>query len=1323
MRWLNNNLRITYKLTFSYLIIALGVVLTGVFLLKDVQHLEETSNEMASKHFKAIKLLTHIAEAYPMTLSKTRDILLTENSSQKEIYRSQVQAYEQDILQWSRELEQYLTAENERKIYESYIKTLDDFKVRRIEVLRLAIEENKQAEAVAVLYGQLQDKSEKLKEIIDKLIDTKEKVAEKVQQDTQNTVRATFIKGGLGAGFILLLTFFMPFVVNYHISRPIMRLEEKAACIAVGDLNKDKVVNEARKDEIGRVSKSLTLISENLDSLVQQAEEIAQGNYETKVNIRSEKDELGESIAKMTDSLRDQNWLKEGMHKLNQLLSGHFTAREVSQRTISFLGEFLEVGCGVFYVYEEKDKMLRLYSSYAFVERDRLSTEFKMGEGIVGQVALERKPILLKNIQEQQLEINSGTVSRKPLNTYAFPLVYEGELCAVVELASHEAFTPLKKRLIQEASETMASHIYSTLQSERIQVLFESAQQAKKEAQLKAKEAEEANEELKKQQVKLQQQAEELQQQTEEMQQQSEELQQSNEELQQQQEQLEIQREELQKRNEDLMYAQHELEEKAAELTRASKYKSEFLANMSHELRTPLNSIILLSDMLRRNTGKGLSVKDVQKATIIYQSGNDLLTLINDILDISKIEAGRMVVNIYHFHTRELVDQLQALFEEVAKQKGLEFHIVDELNCELYNDRDKIAQVLKNFLSNAFKFTKQGSVTLKLADSGDPKLPVKISVIDTGIGIPEAKQKIIFEAFQQVDGSVSREFGGTGLGLSIAREMSALLGGEVNLSSEDGKGSEFFVQIPYENHLSEEKIQNRQVEVNFEDKDGNTHKVKAVEQPISRTLANIKTQSTSKPHIKPRLSYIEIDDDRDHINDGDALVLIVEDNIDYANSLAEISRNIGFKAIIATQGKQVLKDIKKFNPVGILLDLNLPDINGAKLLEQIKQKPEFRHIPVSIVSANDRNLELLEKGAIGYLQKPVEANHVKETVMKLAGISSRKTKHLLIVEDNEVQQEFLLDLFNQEGVVCKGVYSEEEARVALKEDQYDAIIADLNLAGGSGLGLCRYLKEQNIDLPVIIYTGKDLTPQEKEELRLYAVGIIIKHPEAHKELIEKARIFLHKVYQERPNTTAQNKAKDKSFPLDTQTHNKKTKGADAKSITIKEQKNTAEATQVKKHKAETNNVSIAKESPEALSGNLEAFLEEGEGSDLLAGKNILIVDDDIRNVFVITSALENHEAEIHEALNGKEALDVLAEENIDIILMDIMMPVMDGYETMRAIRADENLKHIPIIAVTAKALKEDRDKCIEAGADEYLTKPVDYNLLLKMIESQLRKVQ
>jgi CheY-like chemotaxis protein/HAMP domain-containing protein len=1268
------------------------VVWVGYLGLQDIEELKHSAEVMYEKHLAGVRSLSKISETYLRTLVKTESsILLSDQSSQANISRT-----DNEIDIFSYKLERTLVSDEEKLVFERYKVELDKFQEIEQKIIKTLSEKNDKGVALAILLNQFQPQAQKLQMVIDLLVQTKEKSAKQEQTKNKETVDQAYDN----LRNLLLLTVFFTilsaFYLNRRISSRLALLQAKAAKIARGDFDA-QIKGKQSRDEIGVVIHHFNQIILSLNKTLLQADAIVRGDYSRQVRVKSKQDKLGIALNSMRHVLKDRNWLKIGNTELATLLSGHFTLQEITNKIIQFLGRFLEAGSGVLYIYDEKNEKLKLYSSFAYTQRDNLSNEFALGEGVVGQVAFEKKAIWLKNVPNDTNNITSGTVSKKPVTIFAFPLIYEDGLCGVIELSFLNEFVPLKKDLIEEVNEVLASHIYSAIQSEQIQLLLETTESAKKEATQKAKEMAVANIKLKEQQQRMQNQAEELQQQAEEMQQQSEELLQTNEQLQMQKAQMEVQSLDLQERNITMTKIQSELEVKADDLERASKYKSEFLANMSHELRTPLNSIILLSDMLRRSTKGNLTEKEKQKARVIYQSGNDLLSLINDILDISKIEAGKMVVNVHHFHTSELQHEMSGLFEEVANQKGLKFKVVDELKTELVNDKDKIKQVLKNFLSNAFKFTKQGTVTLRLSQSNDKNLPVKIAVEDTGVGIPLEKPKIIFEAFQQADGSVSREFGGTGLGLSISREMSRLLGGIVDLTSKEGQGSEFFMHLPTKN-TSSEHIESENVEFNYAPKTEKKAEKKSEKKPknASYVKGEEKMRKAVRSYAK-KAGQLEVLDDRDGLVWGDKVVLIVEDNIDYANSLAEIARNEDMKAIISTTGKEALEFIGNHDPLVVLLDLGLPDIDGEQVLTKLKETLAYRHIPICVVSARDKNIRLLEKGVTDYLQKPVESSDIRNAILNLMRISDKYPKDLLIVEDNQIQREAIMELINSQGVKCTGVANEQDAYTELGTGNYDAVIADLGLKDGSGLNVCRFVKEQKIKIPVIVYTGKDLSEEEKRELRLYSVSIIIKDADSHLLLLDKVKLFLHQISSERIKP----KAKQKEL------------------IEIKHQNSKSEfsiKTEVSPKKKVVN-TDLENQLETLAQGN---HSEQDEEDIDLSSQNILIVDDDIRNVFVITSALENHNANILEASNGQEALDILAEDKVDLILMDIMMPVMDGYQAIKEIRKNDKIKDIPIIAVTAKALKEDRQKCIDAGADDYITKPVNYQELLNRIKMQLK---
>ena len=1007
--------------------------------------------------------------------------------------------------------------------------------------------------------------------------------------------------------------------------------------VAAGDL-RGNVTPLSEQDVLNHSFKKMIAY---LQGIAAVTERVSEKDLHAQVVPKSDADVLSLSLAKMVTNLRammteieQQSWLKDGISQLSMELSGDVALKDVCQKAMSFVAHYVKAGSGALYAYNNLEGTLRLLGAFAFTERSKLSNVYRLGEGVVGQVALERAPILLKHQARQDALISTGTVSYAAAQTYTFPLLYENTLYGVIELAAAQPFEAHAQNFLNEANRVIATVLFSTQQREKVQELLTVAQQAQQAAEVAAQEAEQAKEEAQEQAREVRQANARLEEQQQKLQQQSEELQQVNSHLEEQQQQLHQQSEELRQQNDTLNKAKGELDHRAKELELASKYKSEFLANMSHELRTPLNSIILLSKMLSKNERTHLDEKEVKQVSVINQAGEELLRLINDILDLSKIEAGKMTVNITEFSVRELFQTFKDLFHSIANEKGLEFIVREDIDAILKTDRDKLSQIIRNLLSNAFKFTKQGSVTLAASIHPARKDTILIAVSDTGVGIPKEKQMIVFEAFQQADGSISREFGGTGLGLSIAREYAKLLQGSLALESEVGKGTTFTITLPV---LLKELAT-------------------SAPQPKPEPAAP-KPQPMPAPVVTFSASS-SVDDDRQHLQPGDKVILIVEDNADLAQSTMDVTKEMGFKVLVALTGRDGLELAAKYRPTGILLDLVLPDINGMEVLRELKSTRELRHIPVHIFSSKERDNSYRTFGAVGYYQKPVNEIDIQHAVENLMTISEKFPKRLLVVEDDQSQREAIQEfLGNTDEVKITGVSSQNEAIQEIETGEYDAAIIDLGLKDGNGYDICRYIKERHVKLPVIIYTGRELTEEQERELRKYTDSIIIKTAKSYERLSDETALFLHQMYHGEHEAAPRHAA---PRPLETQ------------------------------------------------------------GS--LVGKKILIVDDDVKNVFVLASALENHGATVVDAKNGQAAIDRLHQEpDIDIVLMDVMMPVMDGYTAMRLIRKDEQLKHLPIIALTAKALKEDRQKCIQAGADDYLSKPVDYDGLIRLVKAWIEK--
>ncbi|MDE3091167.1 MAG: response regulator, partial [Chloroflexota bacterium] len=700
---------------------------------------------------------------------------------------------------------------------------------------------------------------------------------------------------------------------------------------------------------------------------------------------------------------------------------------------------------------------------------------------------------------------------------------------------------------------------------------------------------------------------------------------------------------EVERKNLEVEQAKQALEEKAEQLALTSKYKSEFLSNMSHELRTPLNSLLILSKQLTDNPEGNLTNKQVEYSRTIHASGNDLLSLINDILDLSKIESGTVTLDLGDVSLVEFRNQMERTFRHVAGDKGLEFviEIAKTLPATIVTDSKRLQQVLKNLLSNAFKFTEKGKVELSMdyATSGwsaDHKnlnraaRVVAFTVTDTGIGIPAEKQKIIFEAFQQADGTTSRKYGGTGLGLAISREIANLLGGELRLiRSVPGQGSTFALFVPISEGGSRA-----------------AEKPEAVAPPSE--IQNPKPESGSEV----RLSQTAIADDRAFIAEGDHVLLIVEDDINFAGILLETAHAKGFKCVVATRGDAAFKLVREFKPHAITLDLLLPDVDGWTLLDRFKKDPETRHIPVHIISVESARELGLKRGAFAFLEKPVSKAMLDESFARLLSFVEAKQRDLLIVEDDDTERQRIVELIGNGDVRVTAVGAADEALTALKRQHFDCMVLDLRLPGKSGLELLEEMQKEGSlrDLPVIVYTGKDLTKKEETQLEKWTKRTVMKDVRSPERLLDETALFLHRVTANLPESKQQ--MIQRLYQADT----------------------------------------------------------------ALTGKKILIVDDDIRNIFALTTVLERHNIEIFSAENGKMAIDLLQKTSgIDAALMDIMMPEMDGYETMRAIRKLGKFKNLPIIALTAKAMKGDREKCIEAGASDYIAKPVDTEQLLSLL--------
>ena len=1061
----------------------------------------------------------------------------------------------------------------------------------------------------------------------------------------------------------ILIQLFLSRLLTSSITLPLQKVVQASNAIAEGDLAVELPATSG--DEIGELSRATELLVEANSSLSQAADAIGQGHYDVAVVVRGEKDILGNAIERMKNNLmkmdeenKRQDWFKTGQADLANKMRGDQTVVDLSRNVINYLAVYLNAKVGAIYLKDEAD-VLKLSGSYAYKKRKNISSEFKIGEGLVGQAALEKQSIVLSEVPDDYIKITSGLGDSTPLNIMVIPLIYDEKISGVIELGSFHLFTDIELQFVEQASENIAISFQSAISRLRVRELLEETQSQAEELQAQQEELRVTNEELQSQQEELrvaneelEEQADNLKKSEEMLKKQQEDLQQSNTELEKQTIILTERQTEIENKNTELERARKEIEKKAAELEITSKYKSEFLANMSHELRTPMNSIQILSRLLFENKENNLTEKQVNFARTIHSSGSDLLELINEILDLSKIEAGKMVLNLEKMSLSHLPKYLQQNFEHLTTEKGLYLKLETDKNIPdaIVTDRQRVEQIIKNLISNAIKFTDKGGITVSIRRpaSGECKLPrehsIAISVIDTGIGIPEDKITAIFEAFQQADGTTSRKYGGTGLGLSISRELAKLLGGEIGLISEEAKGSRFTLYLPEEAPA---------VELS-EDQDADTVEVpREIEQAVQEMVGS--SPDDPEPAPKTEMKPAEIRDDRRELRDGDNSMLVIEDDRTFAKIIFDIAREKGYKCLIAEDGEAGLQLASQYKPSAIILDIGLPRINGWSVMERLKGDKQLRQIPVFFMSALDKKITAMRMGAIGHLTKPISLEDINIAFNRIEKMLEKKTKQLLVVEDDKVMRDSIIELIGDSDIDITTTEKGTEALKALKDNEFDCVVLDLGLSDISGFHLIEKIKadEEIGDVPIIVYTGKELTKKEDARLRKHAESIIIKGAKSPDRLLDEVLLFLHKVDRDLPEV-----------------------------------------------QIGTNQVS----------------------ADVFAGRKVLLADDDVRNIFALSSALEEKDIEIVVAENGKEALELLEEnDDIDLILMDIMMPEMDGFEAMSKIRKNKNWQKIPIIALTAKAMKGDRQKCIDAGANDYLAKPVDIERLLSILHVWLYK--
>ncbi|HEY9761084.1 MAG TPA: response regulator, partial [Trichocoleus sp.] len=1033
-------------------------------------------------------------------------------------------------------------------------------------------------------------------------------------------------------------------------------------------------------DNVNAMAANLTT---QVRAIAEVATAVTKGDLTRSIAVEAEgevavlKDNINQMIANLRETTQkntEQDWLKTNLAKFTRMLQGQRDLETVSKLILSELAPLVSAQHGVFYLMETNDGLssyLKLISTYAYRERKHLANRFHLGEGLVGQCALEKERILLTEVPYDYVKISSGLGEASPLNVVVLPVLFEGQVTAVIELASFHRFSEIHLTFFDQLTESIAIVLNTIAASMRTEELLKQSQSLAEELQTQQKELTETNK-------RLEQQAQSLKASEELLKSQQEQLQQTNEELEEKAELLALQNREVERKNQEIEQARLSLEEKAEQLALTSKYKSEFLANMSHELRTPLNSLLILARLLSENSDGNLTQKQVEYSRTIHSSGTDLLGLINDILDLAKIESGTMSVEIEPLPFVDLRNHIHRTFHQVAQDKQLDFtiHLDDQLPPALYTDSKRLQQVLKNLLANAFKFTDQGQVKLDVSVATHGWHPsndalncadqvIAFAVTDTGIGIPPDKQQIIFEAFQQVDGTTSRRYGGTGLGLSISREITRLLHGEIKLISELGQGSTFTLYLPLLFPRGREISRSNPLERSYRENHGNGAAPRWAEtsqgssyletltvSPLNREGGQQVAPASSSTPISSLLLEQEIEDDRDTLQPGDYALLIVEDDLNFARVLLDMARENGFKGIVSTRGDAGLALARELKPSAIMLDIRLPMMDGWMVLDRLKHDPTTRHIPVHLMSVEDGQKRGLKQGALAFLQKPVSSESIFEALSNIKQFIERPVKNLLIVEDDEPQRSSIVELIGNSDVSSTAVGTGAEALEALRTGQYDCVVLDLGLPDMSGITLIQQIQQElNLrHLPIIVYTGKDLTPREETELRRISESIIIKDVQSPERLLDETSLFLHRVQANLP-------------------------------------------------------------------ASKRIMLEQLQQNDpVLAGKKVLIVDDDVRNIFALTSMLERYQMEVIYAENGRDGITMLQDNpDIDLVIMDVMMPEMDGYQTIGHIREVEQFSALPIIALTAKAMKGDREKCIEAGASDYITKPVDTDQLLSLL--------
>ncbi len=932
-----------------------------------------------------------------------------------------------------------------------------------------------------------------------------------------------------------------------------------------------------------------------------------------------------ESYIKTAERLERQAWLRNGQTELAEQVLGRLTLNMLGRNILQFCAQYLGSVVGAVYVREDHGGLKRVASYGLSNEQESRDQVIHNDEGLVGQAAQQDQLIRLDNVpQDYFLKVSSGLGQGLPHSVLVVPTSDDDRVNGVIELGFLRTLTERDVELFELIADNIGTSIEAARYRQRLQEVLAETQQLNEELQVQQEELKTANEELEEQSQILKESQTNLETQ-------QAELEQTNEEL-------AGQRDAMDRKNKELNEAQIQLEERAQELQRSSKYKSEFLANMSHELRTPLNSSLILAKLLSENSHGNLSGEQVKFAESIYSAGNDLLNLINDILDISKVEAGKLEVLPENTSVARVVEGLRGMFEPLAGDKGLTLKVEVQPGTPpmLYTDSQRLEQILKNLLSNAIKFTEKGQVSLTVAQA--PGARIAFIVKDSGIGIAEDQQESIFEAFRQADGTTNRRYGGTGLGLSISRDLATLLGGTISVSSTPGQGSEFTLSMPEQFVEPDEPMAPK----------------------VAPPARAVSASAVSKPVDVAPVQIPRFADDREKAPFSTRCILVVEDEPNFARILFDLAHELGYNCLVAHGADEGFGLAVEFIPDAILLDMRLPDHSGLTVLQRLKASAPTRHIPVHVISVEDRVEAAMHMGAVGYAVKPTTREELKNVFARLEAKLTQKVKRVLLVEDDDLQRDSIARLIGDDDIEITAVGFAQEALDLLRSNIYDCMIIDLKLPDMLGGDLLKRMSTEDICSfpPVIVYTGRNLTRDEEAELRKYSRSIIIKGARSPERLLDEVTLFLHKVESQ-------------------------------------------------------------------LSHERQTMLQTARSRDkVFEGRKILLVDDDVRNIFALTSALEHKGAVVVIGRNGREAIERLNEvEDIDLVLMDVMMPEMDGYEATIEIRKNPRWRKLPIIAVTAKAMKDDQERCLQAGTNDYLAKPIDLDRLFSLIRVWLPKME